>query len=75
MVISLFIFILSVPGAFMVASRRMDFRRTGFACILSASLMQAALAATLGLPWLVASSLVFSTSAVVGLANNWTWRK
>lgn len=75
MVTSILVFLLSAPGAFLVASRRMDFRRTGFFCILAASLLQAHLMLAAGMTWLALSSCVFATSAIVGLANNWSWRK
>lgn len=74
MELSLVCLILSVPGAFMVASRHMERRKYGFMCILTASLLQAYLTSIAALPFLTLSSLVFSVSAVIGLANNWAWR-
>jgi len=74
-VTSIVVFLLSAPGAFLVASRRMDFRRAGFWCILTASLLQAHLMLVAGMTWLALSSCVFAVSAILGLANNWTWRR
>ena len=74
MELSMICLVLSVPGAFMVASRHMERRKYGFMCILTASLLQAYLMAIASMPFLVLSSLVFSVSAVIGLANNWQWR-
>jgi hypothetical protein len=74
MELSIICLILSIPGAFMVASRHMERRKYGFMCILTASLLQAYLMLLAAMPFLVLSSLVFSVSAVVGLLNNWSWR-
>lgn len=75
MTLGLMILVLSVPGAFMVASRRMEVRKLGFVCIILASGLQALVMLETGQPWLCLSSLVFTISGVIGLMNNWKWRK